>query len=367
MSRFAAAPFTRLKGLLRSDPAAVEPAAVDHATTSPDIASPVVETPVTIDQAPVAAEACADVAAEPSPEIKAASAIEVADSQPIADTPVTSDQPAVVLKTPIVLDDAADETAEVATESLPADAAKTEVLGVASDPEPATADAPVDTPSDAAIVRTAEIVVEDASDALAELQHDPVAADAEIAVSSEIAAVENVTIDEPSATHDETVLILDTPITLQDSIAAPDEPAQVSSAVSAEAATESEPPAAIAALSEPTKPEQPAPKPAPAEDRATLIRRRWSETGIRMWNPRLHGTGESLSIQGQVALLPPEPGESLPRYDRLEFRLLGGQIICEGIILDAPVHAAQRNFTRLAEPQADRAREKPAERQAVLA
>ncbi|SFJ89348.1 hypothetical protein [Bradyrhizobium sp. Gha] len=104
-------------------------------------------------------------------------------------------------------------------------------------------------------------------------------------------------------------------------------------------------------------------------DRAALIRQRWTETGIRMWNPRLHGTGEAtLNIQGRIALLPPEPGESMPRYDKLEFRMLGGQIVCEGVIVEAPAHAGQRSFTRLAEPRGtDRTREPVRERQAALA
>jgi hypothetical protein len=104
-------------------------------------------------------------------------------------------------------------------------------------------------------------------------------------------------------------------------------------------------------------------------DRAALIRQRWAETGIRMWNPRLHGTGDAtLNIQGRIGLLPPEPGETMPRYDKLEFKMLGGQIVCEGVIVEAPVHAGQRSFTRLAEPRgADRTREAVRERQAALA
>lgn len=104
-------------------------------------------------------------------------------------------------------------------------------------------------------------------------------------------------------------------------------------------------------------------------DRAALIRQRWAETGIRMWNPRLHGTGDAaLNIQGRIGLLSPEPGETMPRYDKLEFKLLGGQIVCEGVIVEAPVHAGQRSFTRLAEPRgADRTREPVRERQAALA
>jgi hypothetical protein len=102
-------------------------------------------------------------------------------------------------------------------------------------------------------------------------------------------------------------------------------------------------------------------------DRATLIRQRWAETGIRMWNPRLHGTGDAtLNIQGRIELLPPEPGETMPRYDKLEFKTLGGQIVCEGVIVEAPVSAGQRSFTRLAEP-VKVTREPLRERQAALA
>ncbi|TGN88943.1 hypothetical protein EOW77_0008860 [Bradyrhizobium yuanmingense] len=104
-------------------------------------------------------------------------------------------------------------------------------------------------------------------------------------------------------------------------------------------------------------------------DRAALIRQRWAESGIRMWNPRLHGTGEAaLNIQGSIGLLPPAPGETMPRYDKLEFRMLGGQIVCEGVIVEAPVQASHRSFTPLAEPRtSERVREPARERQAVLA
>ena len=104
-------------------------------------------------------------------------------------------------------------------------------------------------------------------------------------------------------------------------------------------------------------------------DRAALIRQRWAESGIRMWNPRLHGTGEAaLNIQGSIGLLPPAPGETMPRYDKLEFRMLGGQIVCEGVIVEAPVQASHRSFTRLAEPRtSERVREPARERQALLA
>ncbi|MBB4377098.1 hypothetical protein SAMN05216573_118138 [Bradyrhizobium sp. Rc3b] len=104
-------------------------------------------------------------------------------------------------------------------------------------------------------------------------------------------------------------------------------------------------------------------------DRTALIRQRWAESGIRMWNPRLHGTGEAtLNIQGSVGLLPPAPGETMPRYDKLEFKMLGGQIVCEGVIVEAPALASHRSFARLAEPgKPERVREPTRERQAALA
>jgi hypothetical protein len=80
-------------------------------------------------------------------------------------------------------------------------------------------------------------------------------------------------------------------------------------------------------------------------ERERLIRRRWAETGIKMWNPDVHGAGPAaLNIQGGARLLPPKPGETLPRYDKLEFRMIrsdvsgqaANQIVCEGIVLDPP-------------------------------
>jgi hypothetical protein len=86
-------------------------------------------------------------------------------------------------------------------------------------------------------------------------------------------------------------------------------------------------------------------------EREKLIRRRWGETGIKMWNPDLHGTGgAALNIQGGLGLLPPKPGETAPQYDKLEFRLIrsdaGGQaieqIMCERVVLDPPKRRARR-------------------------
>lgn len=78
----------------------------------------------------------------------------------------------------------------------------------------------------------------------------------------------------------------------------------------------------------------------PANDqseRENLIRRRWAETGIKMWNPDVHGAGHAaLGIQGSVELLPPKAGDTLPQYDRLEFKLIEGRIVCEGIVVEPP-------------------------------
>src|SRR6202163_3088429 len=80
-------------------------------------------------------------------------------------------------------------------------------------------------------------------------------------------------------------------------------------------------------------------------EREKLIRRRWIETGIKMWNPDVHGAGHAaLNIQGRTELLPVKPGETLPGYDKLEFKMVrsyvNGQavnrIVCEGVVFDPP-------------------------------
>jgi hypothetical protein len=35
-------------------------------------------------------------------------------------------------------------------------------------------------------------------------------------------------------------------------------------------------------------------------------------------------------------LLPPKPGETLPGYDKLEFKIVNGEIVCEGVVVDPP-------------------------------
>lgn len=72
-------------------------------------------------------------------------------------------------------------------------------------------------------------------------------------------------------------------------------------------------------------------------ERKKLIRRRWAETGIKMWNADVQGAGHAaLTIQGRADLLPVKPGATRREYDRLEFKLVAGQIVCEGVAVDPP-------------------------------
>jgi hypothetical protein len=91
-------------------------------------------------------------------------------------------------------------------------------------------------------------------------------------------------------------------------------------------------------------------------EREKLIRRRWSETGIRLWNPDFHAAGHAtLNIQGQSKLLPPNPGEKMPRYDTLEFKMIRSnvegqavdRIVCEGVVVEAPKRRPGRSGTDL--------------------
>src|ERR1700736_3829074 len=78
-------------------------------------------------------------------------------------------------------------------------------------------------------------------------------------------------------------------------------------------------------------------------EREKLIRRRWAETGIKMWNPDFHGAGHAaLNIQGRTELLPARQGEAVPGYDTREFKgvrsYVNGQavnrIVGEGVVVD---------------------------------
>ena len=105
-----------------------------------------------------------------------------------------------------------------------------------------------------------------------------------------------------------------------------------------------------AAVLQPSSGQIAVPKTNDQPDREKLIRRRWLETGIKMWNPDHHGAGHAaLNIQGRAELLPPKPGETLPGYDTLEFKIVQSyvngeavnQIVCEGVVVDPPKRRAE--------------------------
>jgi len=57
-------------------------------------------------------------------------------------------------------------------------------------------------------------------------------------------------------------------------------------------------------------------------DREKLIRRRWLETGIKMWNPDHHGAGHAaLNIQGRAELLHRSPARRCPDMTRSNSKL----------------------------------------------
>lgn len=299
----------------RETPADVEPVIEGEVwTSSVEVASEPVDAPELISSDPPAVEA-----------VEAHEPVIIGDASPELPADVEPVVAELVFIAPVETETVSGELSELVTEDEPASVASVELEPVAVDETPVIV---VDTEVPAPIVAATSIDSEPAPSVAAEIE--PVVANDPLPVAAVVA--------------EET--IADAPVA-----AAEIEPAPVSPAPNSPNA-----PKARAKVVEPA-------------DRAALIRQRWTETGIRMWNPRLHGTGDAtLNIQGRIGLLPPEPGETMPRYDKLEFKMLGAQIVCEGVIVEAPVHAGQRSFTRLAEPRgADRSREPMRERQAALA
>lgn len=298
----------------RETPAEVEPVIEGEASTSSvEVASEPVDAPELISSDPPAVEA-----------VEAPEPVVIGDASPELPADVEPVVEELVFIAPVETGTVSGELSELVTEDEPASVASVELEPVAVDETPVIVDAEVPAP----VVAVTSIDSEPAPSVAAEIE--PVVANDPLPVAAVVA--------------EET--IADAPVAAADI-----EPAPVSPAPKSPSS-----PKARAKVVEPA-------------DRAALIRQRWAETGIRMWNPRLHGTGDAtLNIQGRIGLLPPEPGETMPRYDKLEFKMLGGQIVCEGVIVEAPVHASQRSFTRLAEPRgADRSREPMRERQAALA
>ena len=316
-------------------PAEIAPVIEEEvATSSIDVQSETVDAPKLINSDPLA-----DLLTDVEPDVVEEATVspvevEAVDApEPIMSIDASPELPADVepvveelaFIAPVETETVSVEPSELITEDEPASVASAELEPVAVDETPViVADAEVPAP----------VVVE------AGVDSEPapsVAAEIEPVVASDLPPVSAVVAEET---------IVDAPVIAADIAPAPVLPAPNSPSA----------PKARAKIVEPA-------------DRAALIRQRWAETGIRMWNPRLHGTGDAtLNIQGRIGLLPPEPGETMPRYDKLEFKMLGGQIVCEGVIIEAPVHAGQRSFTRLAEPRGtDRTREPVRERQAALA
>ncbi|OKO85422.1 hypothetical protein AC629_19110 [Bradyrhizobium sp. NAS80.1] len=339
-------------------PAAEIPDSVIASEPSPEAAADA--EPVSVDDAPVAlveAESPAAeipdlvVANESSPEVTAEAEPVSVDDTPIA--LVEAESPAAEIPDLVVANESSPEvTAEaepVSIDDAPialveADSQTTEIpdLVVASEPSlEVTAEAEPVSVDDAPV---ASLEVEIPAAGISDLV---IASDPSPSVGADIAPVP------PEGTSPAKAVAADEVPIVSSDTGAKSEPAPVVVPPS---------PARRRAPKTPTRAADPA-------DRTTLIRQRWAETGIRMWNPRLHGTGDAtLNIQGRSELLPPAPGETMPRYDRLEFRMLGGQIVCEGVIVEAPEQAGHRSFTRLAEPRnQDRARESVRERRAALA
>jgi hypothetical protein len=71
-------------------------------------------------------------------------------------------------------------------------------------------------------------------------------------------------------------------------------------------------------------------------------------SSLKLFSFRVGAGHAALNIQGQSKLQPPKPGEKLPRYDTLEFKMVrsdvNGQavdlIVCEGVVVDPPKRRA---------------------------
>ncbi|WP_271607166.1 hypothetical protein [Bradyrhizobium sp. CCBAU 11434] len=354
--------FNRLRPLPHSGSIDVTPSAADEQPVVAAIteAAPTVDTSASEDSFP---ETSAE--AEPAAvEASSVPSVEVA-SEPIAAPELISSDPPVELLANVE----PDVVEEVAVSSAAVEAIEPQEpvisSGASSDDDaevaPDVAEQAFVSPVEVETVAVSESVIEDQPASIVSEEIETVDETPAVVHDNDIAtpAVAEVRIDNEPAPD---VVMEIEPVVASD-------PAPVAADVAEDTITDA--PVGAAEIEPPPAPapKKIRPKVVEPADRAALIRQRWAETGIRMWNPRLHGTGEAtLNIQGRIGLLPPEPGETMPRYDKLEFRMLGGQVACEGVIVEAPVHAGQRSFTRLAEPRsADRSREPVRERQAALA
>ncbi|WP_091962624.1 hypothetical protein [Bradyrhizobium shewense] len=325
---------------LQQAPSDVEPVFVADVLASDEVTSETVDGPKPVDvpEPVIDNDPPVELSTELEPvATETVAAIDVADEPAKAAEPVISSDPSPELAADVEPDVVEETSSNLEVASIEVASVEAPALVIADDPS---------------IVTVADVgpVVDDTHVTLAErdVPAEPVA---EESIDSDptcdcAAAIEPIAASDPA------------PVAAEDS------------STDAIVVTHEEPAPALAAPAEEIRsaPKLRAKAAEPA-DRTALIRQRWAESGIRMWNPRLHGTGEAtLNIQGSVGLLPPAPGETMPRYDKLEFKMLGGQIVCEGVIVEAPAQASHRSFTRLAEPgKLDRVREPLRERQAALA
>lgn len=236
--------------------------------------------------------------------------------------------------TPECLEAAAEpvETAIVAADTAGSEPAEIEIGDAAGDDLPTVAD-----DTDAIVAEASEFTsVTAASDDVAAEATDVAGTDSPAAVDQ----VESEAVEEPRILAEPIQNeAAESPVAAIDTIEAP--------ALGADAIASTQ---ASSDDSAPRQTEAVAVAPAVAKpddvcEREALIRRRWKETGMMMWR----GAGQStLCIQGSVALLPPKPGETMPQYDRLEFRLIDGRIVCEGFVVEAPAALKNRPFARAA-------------------
>ncbi|MDA9410448.1 hypothetical protein XH80_27950 [Bradyrhizobium sp. CCBAU 45384] len=366
--------FNRLRPAPQGGSIELTPSAADEQpiVTAIDEAAPTVETNVSEDPSlQTLAEAAPEpISSDPPVELVASVELDVVEEASSAeveavDAPepvVSSDLPVELLAHAEPVEEAQTSSAEVeAIEPrepvISSDASSDDDAEVAPDVAEQVFMSPVEV--ETVPVEASEPIVEHAPVSIASEEIEAVDATPAVVVDIAAPAVTEVRIDNEPARD---VVMEIEPLVAADPAPIAADVAEKTIADAPVVAAEVEPPPAPAAKKPRAKVVEPA-------DRTALIRQRWAETGIRMWNPRLHGTGDAtLNIQGRIGLLPPEPGGTMPRYDKLEFKMLGGQIVCEGVIVEAPVQAGQRSFTRLAEPRsADRSREPVRERQAALA
>ncbi|TFV80768.1 hypothetical protein E4K64_01320 [Bradyrhizobium frederickii] len=383
--------FTRLRPVQHGGSIDATPAAAD---VSPVIAQDIVQDIAVQDVAVqgVAAQDVAEAASTQGAEIGTASGLGEAESEAAAPSAQDDAAISVIAESPPAAPTEAGAGDDSSRQTPPDIGPVVEEEASAAAIETATEDAPEPAIGNDPLPVAAEAVVTVETSSPGDAERDPLDAAALVvddARASDVIVDVEPTVDAPCVTSaDAEVLAQPASETDFDSGPSPDDAGAIEPAVAdgvapvaavvaehgpADTANVATEVAQAPALVSPAPERRSAPivraRAAEPADRTALIRQRWAESGIRMWNPRLHGTGEAtLNIQGCVGLLPPAPGETMPRYDKLEFMMLGGQIVCEGVIVEAPAQASQRSFTRLAEPaKLERVREPARERQAALA